>query len=132
MPISSRMLLVLLVPCGTALAAGEDPSITFFRDLAETRNYTLGRPVSPRPTPDGSAVIFLRGGPRDPVLRLYELDVASGGERELITPAQILGGAEEVLSPEEKAHRERTRNSRILGGAEEVLSPEEKAHRERT
>jgi dipeptidyl-peptidase-4 len=105
------MLLVLLVPCGTALAAGEDPSITFFRDLAETRNYTLGRPVSPRPTPDGSAVIFLRGGPRDPVLRLYELDVASGGERELITPAQILGGAEEVLSPEEKAHRERTRNS---------------------
>jgi dipeptidyl-peptidase-4 len=107
----SRLLVALILPCGLALGASEDPSITFFRDLAETRNYTLGRPVSPRPTPDGSAVIFLRGGPRDPVLRLYELDVASGRERELITPAQLLGNAEEVLSPEEKAHRERTRNS---------------------
>ncbi len=93
------------------LAGAEDPSITFFRDLAETRNYTLGLPVSPRPTPDGSAVIFLRGGPRDPVLRLYEFEVATGQERELITPAQILGSAGEVLSPEEKARRERTRNS---------------------
>jgi dipeptidyl-peptidase-4 len=93
------------------LAGAEDPSITFFRDLAETRNYTLGRPVSPKPTPDGSAVIFLRGGPRDPVLRLYEFVVATGRERELVTPAQILGGADEVLSPEERAHRERTRNS---------------------
>jgi len=107
----SLLSLALLLPCGAALAAGEDPSITFFRDLAETRNYTLGRPVAPRPTPDGAAVIFLRGGPRDPVLRLYELDVATGREREIITPARLLGGAEEVLSPEEKAHRERTRNT---------------------
>jgi len=105
------LLLLAVLPSGLALGAGEDPSIAFFRDLAETRNYTLGRPVSPKPTPDGSAVVFLRGGPRDPVLRLYELDVAAGTERELITPAQILGNAEEILSPEEKAHRERTRNS---------------------
>ncbi len=106
-----RLLLLVVLPCGLALEAGEDPSIAFFRGLAETRNFTLGRPVSPKPTPDGSVVIFLRGGPRDPVLRLYELDVATGVERELITPAQILGNAEEILSPEEKAHRERTRNS---------------------
>jgi len=99
-----------LTLCACASAA-EDPSVTLFRDLAETRNYTLGEPRSPRPTADGSAVIFLRSGPRDPVLRLYELDVATGRERELVTPAQILGQSEEVLTPEEKAHRERTRNS---------------------
>jgi len=111
MPNPSQLLLTVLLPCAAALAAPEDASIALFRDLAETRNYTLGRPVSPQPTPDGSAVIFLRGGPRDPVLRLYELDIATGRERELITPAQILGNAREILSPEEKAHRERTRNS---------------------
>ena len=111
MPKTPLLLLALLLASGPARAAGEDASVAFFRDLAETRNYTLGRPVSPRPTPDGAAVIFLRGGPRDPVLRLYELDVATGRETELVTPAQILGNAEEILSPEEKAHRERTRNS---------------------
>jgi dipeptidyl-peptidase 4 len=103
-------LVAVALPCGLALAA-EDPTLAFFRDLAETRNYTLGRPVSPKVTPDESAVVFLRGGPRDPILRLYELDIASGRERELVTPEQLLGGAREVLTPEERAHRERTRNS---------------------
>ncbi len=92
------------------LHANEDEiTLQHFRDVAETRNYTLGRPVSPRPTPDGAAVLFLRGGPRDPVLRLYELDVATGRERELITPAQLLGSSEETLTAEEKSRRERTR-----------------------
>ena len=93
-----------------ASAAAQD-SATFFRDLAETRDYSLGLPVAPKFTPDGNTVIFLRGGPRDPTLRLYELDVASGNERELVTPEQVLGGAEETLSPEEKARRERARIS---------------------
>src|SRR5207237_898417 len=53
--------------------------------------------------------LFLRGGARDRVLRLYELDVATGKERELITPAQILGNGEEKLTAEEKARRERAR-----------------------
>src|SRR5581483_3833364 len=39
------------------------------------------------------------------------LDLASGVERELLTPAQLLGGADEKLSPEEKARRERARQS---------------------
>jgi dipeptidyl-peptidase 4 len=103
-------LLAVILPCGLAVAA-EDPALTFFRDLAETRNYTLGRPTSPKITPDGSAVVFLRGGPRDPTLRLFELDITSGRERELVTPAQLLGDTKEVLTPEEKARRERTRNS---------------------
>jgi dipeptidyl-peptidase 4 len=87
------------------------PSTTFFRDLAETRDYSLGQPVSPKFTPDGQTVIFLRGGARDPVLRLYAFDIASRQERELITPAQLLGSAEEELSREEKSRRERARVS---------------------
>jgi dipeptidyl-peptidase-4 len=110
MPRLFPLVLASLLPCARALSS-EDPSIVYFRDIAETRSYSLGRPSSPRITPDGSAVVFLRGGPRDPVLHLFELNVASGAERELITPAQLLGGAAEVLTPEEKAHRERTRNS---------------------
>lgn len=87
----------------------EDVQLEFFRDLAETRNYTLGQPVGAKLTPDGAAVIFLRGGPRDPVLRLYELDVTSGIERELLTPESLLGAADEIISAQEKARRERAR-----------------------
>ncbi|MCB2108714.1 MAG: DPP IV N-terminal domain-containing protein, partial [Rhodobacteraceae bacterium] len=92
-------------------AAVAQTSSTFFRDLAETRNYSLGRPLAPAFTPDNRTVIFLRGGARDPVLRLYAFDIASGQERELISPEQILAGADETLSPEEKARRERARIS---------------------
>ena len=103
--------LSLLTCVVVASAADESASLKYFRDLAETRNYTLGRPVSPKITPDGKAVIFLRAMPREPVLRLYELDLATGRARELLTPAQLLGGAEEQLSAEEKARRERQRMS---------------------
>ena len=40
---------------------------------------------------------------------LYEFNVATGAERVLATAAQILGGAEERLSNEEQARRERMR-----------------------
>lgn len=94
-----------------ALVAAEDENLRHFRDLAETRNYTLGRSVAPKLTPDGRYAIFLRAQPRDPTLRLYEFELATGRERELLTPAQLLGGAEEQLSAEEKARRERQRQS---------------------
>ncbi|HKQ59825.1 MAG TPA: DPP IV N-terminal domain-containing protein [Candidatus Polarisedimenticolaceae bacterium] len=86
-------------------------SARFFKDLAETRSYTLGKPVSVAPTPDGKAVLFLRGGPRDPVLRLYELNVASGQTIELLAPETVLQGGTEQLSVEERARRERQRMS---------------------
>ena len=92
-------------------AETESPDVRFFRDLAETRSYSLGLPVSPRLTPDGKHVVFLRSGPRNPVLRLYEINVESGAERELLTPEQILKSGEEKLSAEEKARRERQRQS---------------------
>ncbi|MES2697544.1 MAG: prolyl oligopeptidase family serine peptidase [Verrucomicrobiota bacterium] len=100
----------LFVPFAT-LAAAEDPNLAFFRELAATRNYTLGRPVSPKLTPDGKHAIFLRSLPRDPTLLLFELELTTGRERELLTPAQLLGGADEQLSAEEKARRERQRQS---------------------
>jgi dipeptidyl-peptidase-4 len=86
----------------------------FLRDYAETRGFMLGRPVAARPTPDGKAVLFLRARARVPRLSLYEFDVATGKTRELLTPEQVLRGAGEHLSPEEKARRERMRVS--VGG----------------
>lgn len=110
-PLLYRWLAILWVLLPVARGADDQASLTYFRDLAETRNYTLGRPVSVKIAPDGKHAIFLRAAPRDPVLRLYELDLASGQERELLTPAQLLNGAEEQLSVEEKARRERQRQS---------------------
>lgn len=104
-------LLAAALPALLAAAIPEEEALRHFRDLAETRNYTLGRPVSPQVTPDGKHVVFLRSLPRDPTLRLFEFDLAANRERELLTPAQLLGGAEENLSAEEKARRERQRQS---------------------
>ncbi len=84
---------------------------TYLRTLAQTRSFQLGRPGRPQPTPDGKAVLFLRSEPRSPKLSLFEFDVATGKTRELLTPADVLKGAEEKLSPEEKAARERMRVS---------------------
>lgn len=105
------LLLAAALPALFAAATPEEEALRHFRDLAETRNYTLGRPVSPQVTPDGKHVVFLRSLPRDPTLRLFEFDLAANRERELLTPAQLLGGAEENLSAEEKARRERQRQS---------------------
>lgn len=102
--------IILFAPlAAVAHGAGEDANRKYFQDLAETRNYSLGNPLSPKLTPDGKTVIYLRGGPRDPVLRLYEFPLPGGPERELLTPAQLLGGTQETLSDEEKARRERAR-----------------------
>src|SRR4051812_27644009 len=87
---------------------------SFLRRYAETRGFMLGRPVRPRPTTDGKAVLFLRAQARVPRMSLYEFDVASGKTRELLTAEKVLAGAEEHLSPEEKARRERQRVS--VGG----------------
>src|SRR3954469_8918652 len=92
-------------------AEPESADLRYFRELVETRNYSLGQPVSPQLTPDGKAVIFLRGGPRDPVLRLYEFTIDDSSLREILTPEKLLQGGEEKLSTEEKSRRERERQS---------------------
>ncbi len=83
----------------------------YLRDHAQTRGFMLGRPVKATPTPDGKAVLFLRAESRKAKLSLFEFDVATKKTRELLTPEQVLKGAEEKLSPEEKARRERMRVS---------------------
>jgi dipeptidyl-peptidase-4 len=100
-----------LFACSTRAVESESADLRYFRELVETRNYSLGQPVSPRITPDGEAVIFLRGGGRDPVLRLYEFTMAGAELREILTPEKLLQGAEEKLTAEERSRRERERQS---------------------
>jgi dipeptidyl-peptidase 4 len=114
-PLPRRLAFTLLFSIVTAISARaaepESADLRYFRELVETRNYSLGQPVSPKITPDGKAVIFLRGGARDPVLRLYEFTIADAKLREILTPERLLQGAEEKLTPEERSRRERERQS---------------------
>ncbi|MBU8900413.1 S9 family peptidase [Corallococcus sp. M34] len=84
---------------------------TFLRQYSDTRRFMSGRPVGVRITPDEKTVLFLRTQPTSNVQMLYAFDVDSGQTRELLTPASILQGTEETLTPEEKARRERMRVS---------------------
>src|ERR1044072_9659635 len=90
--------ILILLHAGLQAAEPESADLRYFRELVETRNYSLGQPVSPKITPDGKAVLFLRGGARDPVLRLYEFTIADGSLREIVTPEKLPQGAEEKLS----------------------------------
>ena len=103
-----RTTLLLLMTLAATPAWADD---TFLRELAVTRNYALGRPMQPRPTPDGSSVLFLRAQPREPLNSLYAFDVATGQVKTLLTPTELLKGAEEKLSAAERAQRERQRIS---------------------
>ena len=105
------LLSLLLFPALLQAADPESADLKYFRELVETRNYSLGQPVSPQLTTDGKAVIFLRGGARDPVLRLYEFTLADNQLREVLTPEKLLQGAEEKLTAEERSRRERERQS---------------------
>jgi dipeptidyl-peptidase 4 len=89
-------------------------------ELAATRWYTLGMPRAFAVTRDGRSVVFLRGGPRTRVQKLFVFDVASGqsgegrrgapkGTRLLADAESLLGGQAEELSPAERARRERQR-----------------------
>jgi dipeptidyl-peptidase-4 len=99
--------------CGSRLTA-DDPKgppldTSFLKLYAETRGFMLGRPQKPKITPDGKAVLFLRSEPKTPKLKLYEFAVATGKTKELLSPESLLKGADENLTPEEMARRERQR-----------------------
>jgi dipeptidyl-peptidase-4 len=96
---------VFLPVLAAALAAPAPAGASCFQDLAETRNYSLGLPRHVVIEPDGKHALYLRGGPRDTRLRLYEFDADTRQERELAKPA----AEPEHLSTEEKARRERAR-----------------------
>src|SRR6478672_7984223 len=109
--LSIGAVLLAVFPSPLPAAEPESADLRYFRELIETRTYSLGQPVSPQLTPDGKAVIFLRGGARDPVLRLYEFTIADNSLREILTPEKLLQGGEEKLTAEEKSRRERERQS---------------------
>ncbi|WP_234534964.1 prolyl oligopeptidase family serine peptidase [Streptomyces shenzhenensis] len=89
-------------------------AVSFPRRHARTLRFTLGAPRAFTVAPDGSRVAFLRSGSgTDRANSLWVLDLPSGGERLAADPRALLGGAEENLSPEERARRERSRE----GGA---------------
>jgi dipeptidyl-peptidase-4 len=110
----------------TTQAPGADapgsPDTAFLKLYAETRGFMLGRPTKPKVSPNGKTVLFLRSGPKAPKNSLFEFDVATGKTRELLAPEMLLKGADENLTPEEKARRERQRVS-VGGFADYHLNP---------
>ena len=108
-------LIVLLAMVATAprqcLSSDLPPTrdTSFLRDYAQTRGFNLGRPGKAIFTPDSKQVLFLRAQPRSARQELFSFDVESGQTRQLLTPEAVLHGAQEPLSAEEKARRERMR-----------------------
>jgi dipeptidyl-peptidase-4 len=83
--------------------------LSFPRQYARTRRFTLGVPRNVSISPDGDRILFLRSrGGADPLTCLWCLDVAANRERLVADPGQLELGAGEV-PPEELARRERLR-----------------------
>lgn len=86
--------------------------ISFPRQYARTRRFSLGTPRSFVVAPDGQRILFLRSrSGSDALTCLYEFDVASQVERLVVDPESLLAGGLEELPAEERARRERARES---------------------
>jgi dipeptidyl-peptidase-4 len=83
----------------------------FPRQVARTRNFSLGVPRSFTVAPDGSRVAFLRSrAGADAVTCLWVLDVEAGRERLVFDPRSLSDHEDEAsLSDAERARRERVR-----------------------
>jgi len=91
-----------------------DPLDSYPRQRARTRGFRLGAPRALTPSADGERVAFLRSrGGTDPLTCLWVLDIATGHERCVVDPSNLLRD-EETLPPEERARRERMRE--VTGG----------------
>ncbi|MFG2091473.1 prolyl oligopeptidase family serine peptidase [Spirillospora sp. NPDC048824] len=85
-------------------------SISYPRQSARTRRFSLGVPRAFQIAPDDSRVAFLRTrAGDDPVTCLWTLDTATGEERCVADPAALDVPGEENLPAEERARRERAR-----------------------
>ncbi|WP_327680620.1 S9 family peptidase [Streptomyces sp. NBC_00467] len=88
--------------------------LSFPRQYARTQRFTLGAPRAFTVSPDGSRVVFIRsssGTDRSGRLWVLDLDQEAGRPQERVAAdaAALLGGADEKLSSEERARRERSR-----------------------
>ncbi|MFG2223738.1 prolyl oligopeptidase family serine peptidase [Streptomyces sp. NPDC048644] len=85
--------------------------LPFPRQHARTQRFTLGAPRGYAISPDGTRVAFIRSGDgTDRTQQLWVLDLDTGREFTAAEPRALLAGAEEELSAEERARRERTRD----------------------
>ena len=86
-------------------------SDTFPRQFARTQRFTLGDPRTISVSDDGQRVVFARSrAGDDPVNCLWVLDVATGEERLVADPVQLLDAVDdEALPAEERLRRERMR-----------------------
>ena len=86
-------------------------SDTFPRQYARTQRFTLGDPRTISVSADGQRVAFARSrAGDDPVNCLWVLDVATGEERLVADPLQLLDAIDdEALPTEERLRRERMR-----------------------
>ena len=83
--------------------------LSFPRQNAITRHFTLGAPRDFTISPDGQRVVFLRSrAGDDPDTCLWSLDVETGQERLLVDPRALIDGTEQ-LPTVERARRERVR-----------------------
>jgi dipeptidyl-peptidase-4 len=89
-----------------------DARISFPRQDARTVSFSLGVPHSFAIAPDGSRIAFLRArSGTDRSTCLWLRDTASGTDRLIADPAELLSGGEEDLPAEERARRERARQA---------------------
>jgi dipeptidyl-peptidase-4 len=91
-----------------------DAGISFPRQNARTVGFSLGVPYAFAIAPDGTRVAFLRArSGTDRSTGLWVRDTATGAERLIADPEELLSGDEESLPPEERARRERTRQAAV-------------------
>ncbi|GAA1121684.1 prolyl oligopeptidase family serine peptidase [Nocardiopsis composta] len=91
---------------------GDNRHMSFPRQQARTRRFTLGAPKAFGISPDGRRIAFLRSRHgTDGAACLWLLDLDTGRERLIADPRAIGAGEEEDLPPEERARRERLRES---------------------
>ncbi len=89
-----------------------DASISFPRQYARTLGFSLGVPHAFAIAPDGSRIAFLRarsGTDRNTALWVH--GTATGTERLVADPGDLLSGGDEDLAPQERARRERARQA---------------------
>ena len=104
----TALILILAAGCATTEPRMADSSLIAL--YSETGGFRYGQPSRFQFTADGKTAFFLRGSARSAVSSLYELDVATGQERELATAATLLDGAAETMTAEERARQDRTRS----------------------
>ncbi|HJL19486.1 MAG TPA: DPP IV N-terminal domain-containing protein [Sandaracinaceae bacterium LLY-WYZ-13_1] len=94
---------------GPRPAPAARPDASFLDAYAETNRFRLGHPRAIEVLPDGSGVLFLRSGPRSFEGRLFFFDAERGEERPILSAEDLIGEADEELTAQERARRERMR-----------------------